>query len=403
MSDVLPTLTAQELQAAYLTPYDLGPGYPQLAVPPYVHRLYLDTTADDISLRFPPVWTPEKQAHVDADLDFSVRQFLAIPASSVNSVRVTFSGSIALDRALSATQLIARRHGPRPLTVVTTTPSIDIMKYFLEERAEVLPVFMESKSRDELAALDLDRLVDAIKTARNVNKSCAVAVLLCSPENPTGAVWSLDALKDIAAECAAADATLILDHCFAVAGVHLPANIPRVWDLPANTCRWVAIWDTGKTFGLNEDKLGFIITDSDEMCRAVDQSLNVLQFGVSRRAKLFFSELLQKAIVFDHVGELRALCSKNYEALATLSNMAQGRPIKLLRTQAGSLALLDIHATGLCDESVRMRLLSKGIGVVAGNVFFHTDWKPNRYIRVALARRPDYFQEAIDRVWGAIS
>jgi hypothetical protein len=43
------------------------------------------------------------------------------------------------------------------------------------------------------------------------------------------------------------------------------------------------------------------------------------------------------------------------------------------------------------------------VGVVSGNVFFHTDWKPNRYIRVALARRADYFAEAIDKLWRALN
>lgn len=45
-------------------------------------------------------------------------------------------------------------------------------------------------------------------------------MLLSSPENPTGEIWSNSALKAIAKVCLYHKAVLIIDHCFLLAGVH---------------------------------------------------------------------------------------------------------------------------------------------------------------------------------------
>ena len=396
------TLTEQELQTAYLARHDLGPGYPQLEVPSYVHRLYLDTTSDDLSLRFPPFWSPDKQASIDADLEFAVKQFLRISETLDVNVRATFSGSVALDRTLNAVRLLAIRRKKRELIVITTTPSIDMMRLVLQERADVHPVFVESNKNDQFGQLDLDRIIDIMLNLHSENQSADVALILCSPENPTGSIWQEANLITMARECKTIDATLILDHAFAFAGIHSPSSVARIWDLPIDLCRWIGIWDTGKTFGLSEDKLGFIICADPEMQPAIEASVAVLQFGIARRAKLFFSELLRKAILYDHVGELRALCSANYQYLRASVESNRKLSLKVNPIDAGSLALIDISATGQTDESIRDRLLRQGIGVIAGNVFFHTQWKPEIYIRLALARRGDYFQEAVDRLLGLL-
>ena len=391
------TLTVQELQAAYLAHFDLGPGYPQVEVPDYVRRLYMDDTIEDLSLRFAPLWSPEKQYLVDADLDAAVRAFLRIPADAGGLIRVTFSGSVALDRVLAAVLRMTRRSQAETLNVVTTTPCIDIMRLFLEERRAIIPHFVHSRRGGLLGRLDLDPIIENVRQLRKNAPDAAVAVLLSSPENPTGATWTAEELKTLAVACAEFRAFLILDHCFAVAGVHDSTRLTRIWDLDLDDlpCDWVAVWDTGKTFGLNEDKLGFILSGTEEVQTAVDESIAVLQFGVARRQKMFFSELLRRAFFYGHIDELRQMCRTN---LATATELA-GDKFTVRPITAGSLLLLDITGLALTDEELRVRLLHNGIGVVAGNVFFHTeDWKPRCYVRVALARRPDYFAEAMSRL-----
>src|SRR3954451_22807203 len=90
------TFTVQEVEAAHLASFDLGPGYPQLQVPEYVTKLYLDDRIEELSLHFAPFWTPDKQALVNADLEASIANFLSISPHQFDGMRTTFSGSIAL-------------------------------------------------------------------------------------------------------------------------------------------------------------------------------------------------------------------------------------------------------------------------------------------------------------------
>lgn len=387
------TLTVQELEAAYLAHYDLGPGYPQLDVAGYIRNLYMDDAIEDLSLRFAPFWTPEKQAQVDEDLELSVRRFLRVPARVEGPIRATFSGSIALDRVLSAVLRRARQgENYDGLTVITTTPCIDIMRLFLEERSDIRPSFVQSRLDGVLGRLDVNAVVDRIRAQRRDHPKGAIAVLLSSPENPTGQTWSEDELRLVAGTCTDTDATLIMDHCFAVAGVQEAGSVCRIWDLNDPGCQWLSVWDTGKTFGLNEDKLGFILCGTPEMAQVVDEALAVTQFGVARRQKMFFAELLRRASFYGHTEELRELCQENVATCVELApDWISSSPV------AGSLLLLDISQSGLSDEALRLKLLDAGIGVIAGNVFFHDDWRPSHYVRLALARRPEYFADALER------
>lgn len=191
---------------------------------------------------------------------------------------------------------------------------------------------------------------------------------------------------------------MIVDHTFLTAGVQSAGHVAPIWEVLKVGADWMAIWDTGKTFGLNEDKLGFIITGSTQVDRSVRQSLGVLQFGVARRQKLFFSEMLRRAYLMDHVADLRATCRANWQ---TVEECTSGSPVEAIKPEAGSLALLRVPAP-YNDEIVRRHLLSHGIGVVAGNVFFHTAWSPSNLIRVALAREPSYFRDGFERLLSEI-
>ena len=194
--------------------------------------------------------------------------------------------------------------------------------------------------------------------------------------------------------CSELGAILIVDHCFLVAGVHSSDKICRIWDIVTPSLDWIAIWDTGKTFGFNEDKIGFLITSSEGMKAAIRKSLSVLQFGISRRAKLFFTALFRQANIHRHIEQLRHFCRLNLEMLKD----QRCESFCVRDVGAGSLALVDISGTGVEDEEIRELLLKNGVGVVSGNVFFHTDWKKNNYIRIALARDPAYFNEAIEKL-----
>lgn len=385
------TLTVMELEAAHLAKFDLGPGYPQLPVPDYVTRLYLDDRIEEMSLQTSPAWTPESQARMDANLDAAVRGFIGLETDpdSRPELRVTFTGSIALDRVISAVKRFARNNGSPHIDVVTTTPSIDIMRLFLAEHSEITSHFVESRKGGVLGALDLHSILDALRALRSSSRT--LVCLLTSPENPTGEIWSKDALTKIAKECERLGAILIVDHCFVVAGVQ-STPVARVWDVAPDQLNWMATWDTGKTFGLNEDKLGFIVCGTKSLTFALDEALAVMQFGVARRQKLFFTEILREAVDSHYLASLRRVCQGN---LKSLVQALEGTSLIVRAPKAGSLALIDVGRTGLTDEQVRRRLMDNAIGVISGNVFFHGGWVPRNYVRVALARPQEHFDAAV--------
>ena len=157
------TLTDQELESAYLARYDLGPGYPQLMVPEFISQLYLDDSIEEKSLRFPPNWSPEMQANVDRDLSTSLRKFIRLDTSEHFESYVTFSGSIALDRAIASVQIASKRKNKKNIHVVTTSPCIDIMRLFLCERADVTAHFVESYHDGIFGAICADTLCGLLK------------------------------------------------------------------------------------------------------------------------------------------------------------------------------------------------------------------------------------------------
>ncbi|GAA0923499.1 hypothetical protein GCM10009558_105640 [Virgisporangium aurantiacum] len=267
------------------------------------------------------------------------------------------------------------------------------MPLFLGERSQVVTRYAHSRDGDP-ATLDRDAVLRRIADVR-ASTNTGLVVLLTSPENPTGAVWRPEDLKAIGDACFEAGGVLVVDHTFLTAGVHGRADVECTWQAFGAGEDWIAIWDTGKTFGLNGDKLGFLVSGSTRTTDAVRRSLSVMQYDVSRRQKVLFAELFRRAARMDYVGHLTSVCCRNLAVAADMVTARSG--LRIRRPAAGSLLLLELPP-GADDERTRCRLLRAGIGVVAGSVFFHAGPRPRNLLRVALARDPDYFADGFSRL-----
>ena len=384
------TLTDQEIDAATKTAHDLGPGYPQLSTD-WCSKIYTNYMTQPQALAMPPAWTPRDTARLDEKLAGSIYKVLGAKKKSVK-IQTTFSGSVALNRAMTAIVKLARFIGSERIDVITTSPSIDIMALFLKEHAEVIPHFVPSLSLARTPfGLNINSIINKLKKCAKESPKNLQVVLLSSPENPTGEIWSNFALKAIAKACLYYKAVLIIDHCFLLAGVHKkkPAT---AWSLGINKLDWIAIWDTGKTIGFNEEKLGFILHGGPRICQHVIDSVNTIQFNVSRRQKILFSELLCSEPFKHHLADLRSVCKLN---LKTVSDLLQGTGLHVLAPKGGTLALIDCSALGISDETIRRILIENDIGVIAGRVFFHGAKKPTHLIRIALARENKHFTKCV--------
>jgi len=371
-------LTAQEKALSAAARVDLGAGYPHQPIAAWVLDIMSDPTLLRRAYATMSSATFMKYDDVRRDLLRSVCRTLEMDEADAEHGFVTFSGGLAIHRAIAATV----RSGDQ---VLTTNPSIDITTAMILEQGDVELVHVGSPGR--LLAIDVDAIVGAMTSRTRV-------VVLTSPENPTGAVLKRGELQLLATVCAARRVTLIVDHCFAKVNP-FDTDIPILGqlDIAKSDLQWAMIWDTGKTFGLNEDKLGFVLCSAN-LHHAMQTSFNRLQFDVSRRLQLCFTEILNKASAERYYADLGRLVRTNLEALEAA--VADHRlPVRLLRPEAGSTVLMDISAVGSNDVLFSSELLaSKRIGVISAGSFFFP--MPNgelphnhdQYVRIALARAP---------------
>ena len=162
-------LTLQELEAAYLANFDLASGYPQLPVSDNIKNLYRDPSIVEQSLGVSPICTPEDRVYVDQHLEESLVKFLGCSHTSYSSISTTFSGAIALDRSIAAALKTTSHENNFPTYVVTTSPSIDIMRLLLEERKLAAIHFAESRNT-YVGSLDSNAILTQISDISRLRK-----------------------------------------------------------------------------------------------------------------------------------------------------------------------------------------------------------------------------------------
>ncbi|WP_212912550.1 aminotransferase class I/II-fold pyridoxal phosphate-dependent enzyme [Streptomyces sp. TS71-3] len=414
-------LTEQERLIAHASVVDLGPGYPRVTLPEWV----VDTLTDAALIRAAlTVDGPDRpgtarmaweQRAVDA-----ARTLLGIGSGPPGFV--TFSGSTALDRAIKA----ATGEGG---TLLTSNPSIDIaIAMALENRAVTVDYF---PCQPFTPGVDTAELV-----ARRTDRTRAV--LITSPQNPTGQILTREALTAIIDFCVRHRLVLVADQTLCLfperdgepperggeppqRGGRLPGRggelaaqggeppqrgrerVPLLPDLAPDELDWIFVWDTGKTFGLNEDKLGFLFC-SPSMSQRVGVLLNTVQFGVARRLLAQFTAILTDPRLAAYLAWLNALVHRNGQVLgAALADTG----LHPRYPDGGSMMLVRIdESLAMTEQEVTGRLLTgHGVGVVGFNTFVHVPVLRNdpahRFFRMALARDPGIADVAAERLRAA--
>lgn len=372
-------LTDQELVITGAARVDIGAGYPHLELPDWMWAAVTDTSRSSTVYGFAPGVAGHDVASLTTQLLRSFCELLAIDTAHEENAFATFSGSVALDRAISTV-------APKGSHVVSSSPSIDIIAGMLSERA-VETTFVETADG---FALD----VEGIRRAIRPTTKC---IILTSPENPTGAVISEEQLRAIATLARDCGITLVLDQCFALIDP-FSAGIPLLPTIAPEGLSWIFLWDTGKTFGLNEEKLGFIVCSPD-LRERVARRLNILQFDVSRRLKLLFHRLFREARRLNYASVLSSRVRHNIGlAVAAL----EGTKLQPIVPNAGSFLLLDALEHPLSASSIAAELLNTAsLGVIRIDSFFAPrppEGQADRYLRLAMARESNTVAEAMHQI-----
>jgi N-succinyldiaminopimelate aminotransferase len=220
-------------------------------------------------------------------------------------------------------------------------------------------------------------------------------VLLNSPHNPTGKVFTLDELTQIAALCVEFDALAVTDEVYEHL-VFTDASAPHVplVTLPGMAERTVQISSAGKTFSCTGWKIGWACGPRPLVSAVtrVKQFLTYVNAGPLQPAVA-----VALASPASYYTEFRdALQSKRDRLCAGLSAAGFG----VLRSEGTYFVTTDITPLGGTDGLEFCLSLPERCGVVAvpSQVFYDDPEAGRRLVRFAFCKRDEVLDEAVSRL-----
>ncbi|HEV2241104.1 MAG TPA: pyridoxal phosphate-dependent aminotransferase [Streptosporangiaceae bacterium] len=217
-------------------------------------------------------------------------------------------------------------------------------------------------------------------------------ILLNSPHNPTGSVFTRDELAAIAGLACERDLLVVADEVYehmVYAGEHVP-----IGSLPGMRERTVSISSAGKTFSFTGWKIGWVTASAELVAavRAVKQFLTFVNGGPFQYA--IAEALKMPDEYFAGIGaDLRA---KRDLLCAGLSETG----FLVYPPDGTYFVTTDIGRLGDADGVEFCRNLPRQAGVVAiPNAVFYDDPDAGRtQVRFAFCKRPEVLQDALARI-----
>ena len=223
----------------------------------------------------------------------------------------------------------------------------------------------------------------------NVCPDGARAVLMNSPNNPTGTVYSDATMGVIADYVQRNDLTLISDEVYDTqirSGDHIS---PRT--LPDMAARTIVIGSMSKSHAMTGSRIGWVIAPEEAIENMIDLATNTT-YGVAgfvQDAALF--ALTQGAAFEDEI----AAPFKRRRQIA-LDILERFPNIVMIASRGGMYVMLDLRKTGLSGIEFANRLLDeRAIAVMPGESFGQA---AGGHIRVAMTIADDRFGEALHGV-----
>jgi aspartate/methionine/tyrosine aminotransferase len=274
-------------------------------------------------------------------------------------------------------------------SVLVPTPSYPLFEHLTRlENVHALPYRTDYHGTWSIDIDDLRYAID--ETTR--------AILVVSPNNPTGSWLKRDELAALAELCAAHHLALIGDEVFADYPIDpAPGAIRTVLD--QEEVLTVSLGGLSKSVGLPQLKLGWMaIRGPASVLHPALMRLEIIAdayLSVNTAVQVAAPTLLEAGQGLRH--EILRRVRGNYRVLSDA--VAKYPPCQLLRAEGGWSAVLRIPHTIAEDERV-IRLLDDSRVLVHPGFFF--DFPRDGYLVVSLLTRPDVFRSAISRVLDAV-
>ena len=221
-------------------------------------------------------------------------------------------------------------------------------------------------------------------------------LLLCSPHNPGGRVWSAEELRDVAAFCERNDIILVSDevhHDLVMPGHshHVTACVaPEICD------RLVTLVATSKTFNIAGIETGSMLISNPALRRRVAKARSAMSISNNR-----FGMIMAEAAYQDGDEWLDSLLTYLDGNRRALNQGVKSVPgLSVMNLEATYLAWVDFSGTGMAREAFTTRLKDAGLAPSDGQSFGP---EGELCMRFNIACRRTLLDEAMGRLADAFS
>lgn len=220
-------------------------------------------------------------------------------------------------------------------------------------------------------------------------------LLLNTPHNPTGKVFSRAELEQIAAVCQEHDLIAITDEVYDRitfdGAEHIPlATLPGMWE------RTLTINSTGKTFSMTGWKVGYAVGSAglNAALRAVHQFVT---FATATPFQEAMAVAMERA---PEIGYYERLHAEYAERRALLAAALAGGGLPTLTIGGSYFLMADFSALGFPDDVAFCRFLTTEIGVAAipPSAFYADPARAPRLARFCFAKEAKTLNAAAERL-----
>jgi aspartate aminotransferase len=362
---------AQALRRSGVDVVDFGPGEPDFDTPTHIREAAIKALQDGFTHYAPSRGTPELLAAIAASLE-RVNGLTYDPATEIV---VTPGAKQALLEAI----LTAVESGDEVILLDPSWVSYDAMVRL----AGGTPVHVDLNSD---FSLDPDRL-DAALTARTR------AMVVGSPGNPTGYMFTVDELTRIADICRRHDLLLISDEIYD--RITFGARLQSAAGMPGMRERTVTVNGFSKAYAMTGWRLGYAAAPATFM----NEMLKVQEHSVTTATS--FAQVGGVAALQgpqEPIAEMVAEFSRRREIVVDGLNQLPG--VKCLAPDGAFYVFPDVSGTGMTGTELAQRFLQQGVAVTPG-VGFGAAW--DSHVRLSFATSEERIRTGLERMAQALT
>jgi aspartate/methionine/tyrosine aminotransferase len=228
---------------------------------------------------------------------------------------------------------------------------------------------------------------------RKAFSSRTKAIILCSPNNPTGYVFEREDLEYIATLCQEFDTLAICDEIYEHILYDGARHIP-IMTLPGMRDRTILVNSMSKTYAVTGWRVGWVLASPD-LADSIRKVHDFLTVGAA--APLQQAGAVALALPDEYYTHL----SKDYgERRDAMLEVLDGAGFRCFRPQGAYYIMADISGFGYADDMAFARHLIEDVGVAAvpGSSFFEDPASGSQFIRFCFCKKYETLQLARERL-----